>query len=134
MEEVLSHFLEEKEVVSKNTSVSEEKESKATMGISVSKLAEELMLEEEQVERLLSIFMKKMEESLIELESAIQKRDYKVINHLAHSIKGSSSNFRIEALVSLAYELEKAAYQEDVEFEFEKIYEEIAKTFKTLKS
>ena len=133
MEEVLSHFLEEKEVVSGSVSTLEEKEAKSTMGISVSKLAEELMLEVEQVERLLSIFMKKMQESLVELESAIRKRDYKVINHLAHSIKGSSSNFRIEALVSLAYELEKAAHQEDEDFEFEKVYEEIVKTFETLK-
>ena len=134
MEEVLSHFLEEKEMGSSEVTVLQEKDDAYTMGISIAKLAEELMLEESQVERLMSIFMKKMEESLLELESAIQKRDYKVINHLAHSIKGSSSNFRIEALVSLAYELEKAAHQEDIDFEYEKFYMEIEKTFEALKS
>ena len=134
MEEVLSHFLEEKEIEVHHAPVQEALECEYTLGISISKLAEELMLEESQVERLMSIFMKKMEESLLELEVAIQKRDYKVINHLAHSIKGSSSNFRIEALVSLAYELEKAAHQEDADFEFEKVYAEIVKTFEALKS
>ena len=90
------------------------------------------MLDEEQVTRLMKIYSKKMVESLEELKEAIKKQDYQIIGHLAHSIKGSSSNFRIDSIVGLAYELEKAAYAKDDTFDFETVYEGIVKEFETI--
>ena len=133
IEEVLGLFLEKKSALecSVPEEISIEQESSPTR-ISVSKLAEELMLEPSQVERLMAIYSKKMQESLVELTEAIKLKDYKVIGHIAHSIKGSSSNFRIEALVALAYELEKAAYAKDETFNFRAVYEEVVLAFEAI--
>ena len=132
MEEVLSHFLEEKEIHTEAPKNIEFKDVKSIKGVDVSKLAEELMLDEEQVIHLMKVYCKKMEESLAELKEAIAENDYKVINMLAHSIKGSSSNFRIEHIVGLAYELEKAAYAKDEEFDFETVYKEIVDEYEAI--
>ena len=132
MEEVLSHFLEEKkshEVVPKNIEL---KDVKSIKGVDVGKLAEELMLDEEQIIHLMQVYCKKMEESLIELKEAIAENDFKIINLLAHSIKGSSSNFRIEDIVSLAYELEKAAYAKDEKFDFKTVYDKMVKEYEAI--
>ena len=132
MEEVLSHFLEEKEESCMLTASVEAEQAASTHEVNVSKLAEELMLDKDQVLRLMKIYSKKMVESLEELKEAIEERDYKVIGHLAHSIKGSSSNFRIEGIVTLAYELEKAAYAKEDTFDFETVYEGIVKEFDSI--
>ncbi len=132
MEEVLSHFLEEKEEGCMLTASVEAEQAASTHEVNVSKLAEELMLDKDQVLRLMKIYSKKMTESLAELKEAIEERDYKVIGHLAHSIKGSSSNFRIEGIVTLAYELEKAAYAKEDTFDFKTVYEEIVKEFDSI--
>jgi HPt (histidine-containing phosphotransfer) domain-containing protein len=92
-------------------------------------LADELMLDEEQILHLMKIYSKKMYESLDELKEAIASREYKVIGHLAHSIKGSSSNFRIEKIVEMAYELEKASYAKASDFDFESVYDAIVEAF-----
>ena len=130
-EEVLSHFLEEREYSGDMTATVDVVATgvEHPLGVNIAKLAEELMLEEEQVVRLMGIYIKKMHESLEELHEAIKERDYKVIGHLAHSIKGSSSNFRIEKIVALAYELEKASYAEDENVDFEVIYKEMLAAF-----
>ena len=130
IEAVLSHFLQERE--SSEVAGTLDVITTATehpLGMNIAKLAEELMLDEEQVVRLMAIYTKKMHESLDELKEAIHDRDYKVIGHLAHSIKGSSSNFRIESIVALAYELEKASYAEDESFDFETLYDEMLEAF-----
>ena len=98
-------------------------------GVNAAALADELMLEEEQILRLMKIYSKKMYESLDELKEAIASREYKVIGHLAHSIKGSSSNFRIEKIVEMAYELEKASYAKESDFDFESVYDAIVEAF-----
>ena len=132
MEEVLSHFLEEKKVHDEAPKSIELKDVESIKGVDVSKLAEELMLDEEQIIHLMKVYCKKMEESLIELKEAIAEKDYKIINLLAHSIKGSSSNFRIEHIVGLAYELEKAAYAKDDEFDFTTVYEAIVDEYEAI--
>ncbi|MEN8146888.1 MAG: ATP-binding protein [Campylobacterota bacterium] len=132
IEEVLSRFLEEKERASASAE-SEIKSADAPVDkVNVTKLAEELMLDEEQVIRLMKIYSKKMTESLVELKEAIANREYKVISHVSHSIKGSSSNFRIESIVDLAYKLEKASYAKESAFDFETVYDEIVEEFKNI--
>ncbi len=132
IEAVLSRFLEEVVVQSAATKSCGGDSGTTLKGVCITALAEELMLEEEQVMRLMKIYSKKMEESLEELKEAIAQRDYKVIAHLAHSIKGSSSNFRIEPIVDLAYRLEKASYAKSSEFEFETVYDSIVEAFASI--
>ncbi len=131
MEEILSHFLQEKEEELLD-GVSEDESTTTAHKINVSRLAEELMLDEEQVMRLMQIYSKKMAESLEELKEAIAEQDYNIIGLVAHSIKGSSSNFRIENIVDLAYELEKAAHTKESMSDLEHLYNEIVKEFKSI--
>ncbi len=66
-----------------------------------------LMLDSQQIERLLVAYKKKMNQLLLELRSAIDSADIVDISHIAHSIKGSSANFRFENLTNLSYRLER---------------------------
>ncbi|MDA3946299.1 MAG: ATP-binding protein [Helicobacteraceae bacterium] len=132
MEEVLSHYLEEKVTDTAETKQVGVENITTIKGVDVTKLAEKLMLDEEQIIHLIKVYCNKMEESLKELAMAIAKRDYKEIGHLSHSIKGSSSNFRIENIVILAYELEKASYAEESTFDFETVYDDIVIEYKSI--
>ena len=95
------------------------------VGLDARKLSEELMLNEDELVMLLSLFIKKMLKQIPELQNAIKLRDYKKIALIAHSIKGSSGNFRIEFLQSSASEMEKMAKNEDSEYDYEGMYEKI---------
>lgn len=88
-------------------------------GLDVQKLSDELMLSEEELSMLLSLFIKKMTKLLPEFQNAIKLREYKKIALLAHSIKGSSGNFRIEILQTTASEMEKMAKSQNREYNYE---------------
>jgi HPt (histidine-containing phosphotransfer) domain-containing protein len=81
---------------------------------------------------LIELFIKKMGKQLPELESAIEEKNYKKIASIAHSIKGSSANFRIEALQKSASEMEKMARNEDKVCDFLAIYKEIKQKVETI--
>ncbi len=133
MEEVLSHFLEESgRDAAAASAVHDEQRQVGGDNENIRRLATELMLEEEQVLHLMGIYSKKMDESLKNLKEAIAARDYKTIAHVAHSIKGSSSNFRIERIVELAYAMEKAAYAEDNTVDYETLYDDMVKTYNAI--
>ena len=132
IEAVLSRFLaEHREEKADQTADTAAGDSRAK-GIDPAGLAEELMLDEAQVLHLMRVYRRKMDESLLELREAIGRNDYKRIAHLAHSIKGSSSNFRIGEIVDLAYELEKAAYEQKAAFDFEAACDAIAAEFRQI--
>jgi PAS domain S-box-containing protein len=132
IEAVFSRFLEE--VVDRREAQKRRQNKKGgtIKGVDAAALAKELMLDEEQIFRLMKIYTTKMDESLDELKEAIAAREYKVIGHLAHSIKGSSSNFRIDNIVELAYELEKASYAKESGFDFESVYDAMVKAFRKI--
>jgi signal transduction histidine kinase/DNA-binding response OmpR family regulator len=94
-------------------------------GLDAQKLTEELMLSYEELLMLLGLFIKKMQTSLPELSKAIKQRDYKNIARLAHSIKGSSANFRIEFLQNHANEMEQMAKKQSETYDFEDIFNKI---------
>jgi signal transduction histidine kinase/CheY-like chemotaxis protein len=94
-------------------------------GLDVTKLKEDLMLSEDELLMLLSLFIKKMKKQIPELKIAIQSRDYKKIALNAHSIKGSSGNFRIEFLQSSASEMEQMAKSKNSEYDYEEVFEKI---------
>ena len=94
-------------------------------GIDTKQLSEELMLSDDEVIMLLELFIKKMNKVLPELHKAIVDKDYEKIALNAHSIKGSSGNFRIEFLQEKASKMEKMAQQKNETYDYEKNYEEL---------
>ena len=117
LERVLSNYLPE--LSSDNVVIKKAKEHKTIKGLDAKKLSAELMLNPEELTMLLSLFIKKMHGYLPELDAAIKKRDFKKIALIAHGIKGSSGNFRIEILQDKASEMEKMAKSEDKEYDYE---------------
>ena len=99
--------------------------SNSVKGLDVEKLSSELMLSKDEFTMLLSLFIKKMDKTLPELQNAIIKKEYEKIALLAHSIKGSSGNFRIEFLQNKASEMEHMAKSRDDEYDYEKSFEMI---------
>ena len=106
---------------------------KEIIGLDAQKLKKELMLNEDELIMLLTLFIKKMKNTMVDLANAIKIRDYKKIALLAHSIKGSSGNFRIEILQKNANEMEKMAKLENVRYHYEKTFGEIEKKIISIK-
>ena len=109
-------------------------ESTATIvGLDAEKLSEELMLTHDELIMLLGLFIKKMKKVIPELQNAIKKRDFKKIALSAHSIKGSSGNFRIESLQLNSSEMEKMAKAENSDYNYEAAFEDMKKIIKGIK-
>ncbi len=103
-----------------------ESESTATIiGLDADKLEEELMLSHDEIIMLLGLFIKKMTKLIPELQNAIKKRDFKTVALSAHSIKGSSGNFRIEELQNSASEMQKMAKAENAEYNYEDTFDKM---------
>jgi HPt (histidine-containing phosphotransfer) domain-containing protein len=56
-----------------------------------------------------------MGEMLDELNNALEDKDYEKVSSLAHTIKGSSGNFRFNELSHLANTIETSAHQKNTE-------------------
>jgi signal transduction histidine kinase/DNA-binding response OmpR family regulator len=95
-----------------------ESTSNMVTGLDVNKLTEELMLNNDELIMLLTLFINKMNKLLPDLKNAIDNKEYKKIALNAHSIKGSSANFRIEILQASANEMESMAKNEDENFDY----------------
>ncbi|MBU0721790.1 response regulator [bacterium] len=100
-------------------------QSRTVNGLDAKKLCLELMLNEEELLMLLTLFIKKAANNLVELEDAITKKEYKKIALIAHSIKGSSGNFRIKVLQESASEMENMAKNENTQYDYEGMFEKI---------
>ena len=103
------------------------------IGLDAQKLSEELMLDHGEIIILLELFIKKMTKVIPELLNAIKIRDFKKIALSAHSIKGSSGNFRIESLQLHSSEMEKRAKAENSEFDYEGTFEAMKKIIDGIK-
>ena len=95
------------------------------VGLDATKLKEDLKLNEDELILLLTLFIKKMKTQIPKLQDAIHIRDYKEIALSAHSIKGSSGNFRIEELQRSASEMEKMAKAQNCEYNYETVFMDI---------
>jgi len=104
------------QVISETEQVTDEKAK--IIGLDAAKLTKDLMLSEEELIMLLSLFIKKMHKTLPELNDAIEEGNYKKIALLAHSIKGSSGNFRVEELQKSASEMEQMAKSENSAYKY----------------
>ena len=103
------------------------------LGLDKEKLMKELMLTEDELIMLLNLFLKKMATTIPELEEVIKVKDFKKIGLIAHSIKGSSGNFRMEALQIIANDLESMAKKQDKLYDYENALFEIKEQIEQIK-
>ncbi len=127
---VLKKFLSQKRsidvVVAKNTQTVS-KSGLRLIGLEKHKLLKELALNEEELGMLLGVFLKKRDAILPQLQEAIRKRDLQSIAKLAHNIKGSSGNFRLEDVQKEANAMETAAKESNETFAYEISFAKIEK-------
>jgi signal transduction histidine kinase/DNA-binding response OmpR family regulator len=107
--------------------------SSSIEGLDVEMLRKELMLSEDELVLLLTLFLKKMKKTLPELQKAIEAQDYKTIALKSHSIKGSSGNFRIEELLKDSAEMEERAKHEDQEYDYDATLQRIEQKIASIK-
>ncbi len=96
------------------------------IGLDTTALMDVLMLSEDELYTLLKLYLKKMNKVIPELFELIQKRDYQNIELLAHSIKGSSANFRIELMQNSANEMERMAKDKNSLYDYEECFEKMS--------
>ena len=97
-------------------------------------LKDELQLDSEQLQVLLGIYIKKMDDTLPKLKDEIAQRNYYNISRLAHSIKGSSANFRLEKIQKYANEMETNSKEENDVYDYEEFFEQIEKEYMKIKN
>jgi len=102
-------------------------------GLDTKKLMKELMLNDDELILLLTLFLKKVKITMRELLNAIETKNYKKIGLLAHSLKGSSGNFRLDSLQKKAYEIEKMAKLEKREYDYKKVFFLIQEELESIK-
>ena len=73
------------------------------------KAAEELGLDQEEYREILMGFIEDKKKDMEDLESALAQKDMGLISRLAHKIKGSALNLRLDLLARPAANIEKAA-------------------------
>ena len=123
VEEVFTLYL--KVDLSQESKMKPQDSKDAIIGLDSTKLKEELMLDQDELLMLLKLFMKKMKTQLPELTEAIKNKDYKKIALNAHSVKGSSGNFRIESVQHDAGEMELMAKEKNDDYNYEECLESI---------
>jgi len=133
LERVFMAYLKTDSSLTLAVSVTEEVETGAIVGLDAKKLSEELMLTNDELIMLLNLFIKKMAKVIPELLDTIKHKDYKKIALLAHSIKGSSGNFRIKTLQESASEMESMAKGENSEYDYDSVYEGMKSTIEAIK-
>jgi len=101
-------------------------------GLDKRELLKELALNEEELQMLLELFLKKRDTLLPQLKNAIEQRDIQKIAKLAHNLKGSSGNFRLVEVQNEAHKMEKAAKEQKKEFDYQASYEFIAKSLNAI--
>ncbi len=101
-------------------------------GIDKEYLLKELALNEDELLMLLKLFLKKRDSLLPELEIAIKSRDFAKIAKIAHNIKGSSGNFRLEEVQQEASKMEHMAKEHSDKFDYESAFANIAKRLEAI--
>ena len=116
----------------KHSNESVDRSSLQIKGIDKENLLEELALSEDELRMLLELFLKKRDALLTELENAINKRDMPHIAKIAHNIKGSSGNFRLEEIQKVASQIEQMAKELHEDFDYEAAFDILAKKYKAI--
>lgn len=69
----------------------------------------------EEILKILLFFFETTNRLLAELDIALKKHDYQQIQNIAHKIKGSSGNLRLEFIYKIVKALEVASKNKDIE-------------------
>ena len=77
-------------------------------------VTEELGLDQAQYLEILTGFIEEKKKVMEDLEDALAQEDTELISRLAHKIKGSAANLRLDSLARPAVNVEKAAKEGDV--------------------
>ncbi len=128
MEDLFERYFTKSEFVAKSEKIDIESKTESE------RLKQALMLDDDQIRQLLDLFHTKMKNMLPELKEAILRLDYESIAKMAHTIKGSSANFRYEEVSKLAAVIEKSAREEELEFDFQEAYGYFEQKYLTLYS
>lgn len=108
-------------------------QSGGIQGLDAQKLSEELMLSQSELMMLVDLFIKKMSKQLPQLQEAISQKEYKTIALIAHSIKGSSGNFRLEEVQEKSAQMEKMAKTAEENFDYQEAFEYIKERLLAIK-
>ncbi len=122
LEKVFDIYLETTDIKPKLKNMDTDVNITKISGVDVSLLQKELMLDYDQIIMLLNTYKKKMDETMIDLKESILKKDYDIITKVAHTIKGSSANFRIVNIVNIAKDIEMKSASKDVDYDYDKAY------------
>ncbi|HHH73121.1 MAG TPA: response regulator, partial [Sulfuricurvum sp.] len=104
----------------------------AAVMIDKEELRDILQVSDAQLQQLLDVYRDKMQESLHALHEAVLEHDLKRMTLLAHSVKGSSSNFRLERMTQLAETIELAARADKAGFDYATHYAKLLENFEAL--
>ncbi len=110
----MSHFVDADTLRTKNVK-----------GLDMQKLRKELLLSDDEILFLIELFIKKMKVTLPNLKSVIEQNEYEKIAFIAHSIKGSCANFRVEVLQKYTSEMESMALKKSAEYNYLESYNQI---------
>jgi CheY-like chemotaxis protein len=86
--------------------------------LDMQQLKSEMMLDDEQLQMLLKVFISKMDNIMPKLYEAIENYHLADIAKYAHSIRGSSANFRILTIQEFSAAMEEAAIKEDKNYHY----------------
>jgi len=132
LEAVFIKYLEELDTkILEAEKLAENKEA-TVLGMNVETLQKELMLDDDQVVMLVRTYIKKMDVTMPELGDMIEQKNYIEIQKLAHSVKGSSANFRIESLQTMAKEMEAKAMAKDSSYDYKAMYNKIVSEYEKI--
>lgn len=96
-------------------------------------LAEEIGLKVKHIPLLIMSFVEESVPIAQSLKSDIERREYREIQAQAHSIKGSAANLRFNELSAMAKEMEHAAADKNISFEYMLYLEAIQKAIESIK-
>ncbi|MTV49395.1 hypothetical protein GJ688_10435 [Heliobacillus mobilis] len=100
------------------------------MGYSIEEAAAALTLAPEDLQDIFEAFFAEAAETLERCEPAIRNGDFAMLGELVHDLKGSASNLRMEQVRELAYQLELAAKEgnmEKIQTDFSKLSLEVVR-------
>jgi len=98
----------------------------------MARLEKVMQLSPQQIEQLLTLFHKTMEKLLVQLKEAMATLSYEDIAPIAHTIKGSSANFRFEQCSYWAAQLEADALKKVGEKKLLKGYTHLLEAYKAI--
>ena len=131
LELVFENYLEELFDIKERTRSSYSVDAKI-YGIDKERLKNELLLQEDELLMLVETFVAKMRGLLPELKRAIMNDNIEEITRLAHSIKGSSANFRIKSIEKIASVFESSKTEKKSQEEYLKLFDLLDEEFEKI--